>query len=135
MNTRKKILVIEDDKDIRKFLTFRIECSGFEVITAEDGLAGLEKARKEAPDLVILDLRLPKMSGQEVCKAIREDSTDEHFSHTPIIMLTGEGGDVDRVIGMVIGANSYMTKPFESQKLMKEIFRFTGLKNGSGRVE
>lgn len=121
---KKRILIIEDDQSISKFLAHRLRQMQFEVVLAADGEEGLNKARQEVPDLVLLDLTLPKCSGEEVCKAIREDE-NEHFSSTPIIMLTAKTSDADRIIGKVIGANSYMTKPFRSDELLKEIRRFT----------
>ena len=81
---------------------------------------GLEKARRKSPDVVTLDLNLPKLSGEEVCKAIREDS-NKKFASIPIIMLTAKDEDADRVIGKVIGANAYITKPFEPKILLSKI--------------
>ena len=98
MDSIKKILIIEDNKDIRTVLARRMSSLGFETLMAEDGITGLEKARSGWPDVIILDLTLPKMSGQEVCKAIREDHNKE-FARIPIIMLTGKTDEVDRVIG------------------------------------
>ena len=114
------ILVIEDNEDIRALVAFRLASSGFEVESATDGESGLAKARQIFPDLIVLDLVVPKLSGEEVCKAIREDK-DKKFAGTPILMLTAKTADVDRVIGHVIGANSYITKPFDAILLMKEI--------------
>ena len=121
--TFKKILIVEDDPDQRKFLSYLFKKSGYEVYGAGDGEEGLNMARKERPDLVILDLRLPKCPGEEVCKAIREDQ-DKGFAHTPIVMLTGKTADVDRVIGNVIGASSYLTKPFHTADLLEQVGRF-----------
>ena len=117
---KKKILIIEDDQDLSKFLAFRLKKMGFRVRISHDGEDGLQTARKERPNLIILDLRLPKFPGEEVCKAIREDF-DRSISRIPIVMLTGKTSDVDRVIGNVIGANRYLTKPFNTVELLKEI--------------
>ncbi len=127
---KRKILIIEDDDTIVKFLTYRFSRLGFDVSVAFDGEDGFAKAHQELPDLVILDLGLPKMSGEAVCKAIRENS-DKKFAATPIIMLTGKDSIVDRVIGKVIGANCYMIKPFRMNDLIVEINRWLDPKRGS----
>lgn len=119
---RKRILIIEDDQTLCKFLSYRLSKLDFEVFIARDGEEGLNGAKREFPDLIILDLGLPKMGGGDVCKAIREDP-DKKFARTPIIMLTARNSDVDRVIGKVIGANSYMAKPFDAEELLKEIYK------------
>ncbi|MDD5216486.1 MAG: response regulator [Candidatus Omnitrophica bacterium] len=126
MTNGRKILIIEDELDITKLLSFRLRKIGFEVLTAHDGEAGLREAREKRPDLIILDLMLPELSGEEVCKAIRE-CDDEIFSQTPIIMVTAKIGEVDRIIGKVIGANSYITKPFDIEKLVEEIHKILGV--------
>ncbi len=118
VKARKKVLVIEDDKVIRRLLFSCLKKRGFRVIIAKDGRKGLKKVRETVPDLVILDLMLPKLPGEEVCREIRRDQ-----NNVPIIMLTGKDKDVDRIIGRVIGANSYMNKPFDLPKLMEEIDR------------
>lgn len=120
MTPKKKVLVIEDESSIHRALEYRFKRSGFEVVIAEDGEDGLNKAKQENPDLIILDLMLPKMTGERVCKEIRKD---ENIAHTPIIMLTAKDTDVDKVIGKVIGANSYMTKPFDLNDLLKEMHK------------
>lgn len=123
MSPKKKVLVVEDDPHIRTFLVRRLESSGYETLCAEDGAEGLEKSRQEHPDVILLDLKLPKLSGEEVCKQVREDR-DKTFARTPIIMLTGKTADVDRVIGRVLGADSYVTKPFRTQELLQQIEKF-----------
>lgn len=120
VHARKKVLVIDDEEAVRKTLSLRLERLGFQVSSAPDGLEGLEKSKQSIPDLIILDLLLPRLSGEEVCKAIREDDNDE-IAAIPIIMLTGKDTIVDRVVGRVIGANAYITKPFEFEQLLKEI--------------
>ena len=129
---RQRILIIEDDASIRKTLSFRLSKLGFEVSQSADGFQGLDDAKQILPDLVVLDLRLPGRSGEEICKAIREDE-DKDFASTPILMLTGKATDVDRVIGMVIGANAYVPKPFRLPKLMREINRCLEHRVGSTR--
>ena len=118
----KRILIIEDDQAIREFLGYRLRKLNYDIIAAENGEEGLTKARQNFPNLIILDLMLPKLSGEELCKAIREDH-DKLFAKIPIIMLTAKNSDVDRVIGKVIGANCYIEKPFKADHLLKEIKR------------
>jgi DNA-binding response OmpR family regulator len=118
-----KVLVIEDEEDISELLAIRLTRMGHYVAVAGDGELGLQKARETRPDLIILDLMLPRLTGEEVCKAIREDE-DKKISDIPIIMLTAKVTQVDKIIGKVIGANSYMTKPFDPDDLMAEIERF-----------
>lgn len=117
---QKTILIIDDAIDLSIIVKLRLERLGYNVILAADGEEGLEKAKKEKVDLIILDLMLPKLHGEEVCKQIRKD---EKIKDMPIIMLTGKVQDSDRIIGKVIGANSYIVKPFESAVLIKEISR------------
>ena len=117
---KKKILVVEDDEDIRSALAFRLVKQGFIVSTAVDGEEGLKEINDEIPDLVILDLGLPKLPGEEVCKAIK-DGYDKMLRKIPIIMLTAKATDVDQVMGHVIGADRYLTKPFDGENLLKEI--------------
>lgn len=109
-----KILVVEDDAAILRVLQLELEHEGYEVEVARDGLAGLEKALKE-PDLVILDLMLPKMDGLEVCSRVRSKSA------VPIIMLTAKDRIPDRVAGLDTGADDYLTKPFSIDELLARI--------------
>lgn len=115
---KKKILVIEDEKDVRKTLQMQLEMEGFSVITASDGKEGLSKAKTSGADLVILDLKLPELPGEEVCRELRND---EKYVALPIIMLTAKGTDADWVRGMVIGANYYISKPYEMKDLLATI--------------
>ncbi|HEY4442128.1 MAG TPA: response regulator transcription factor [Candidatus Elarobacter sp.] len=111
---RYKVLLIEDDPQITRVLKLELEHEGFEVETAADGLAGLEKALKE-PDLVVLDLMLPKLDGLEVCKRVRDKS------RVPIIMLTAKDRIPDRVAGLDLGADDYVVKPFSIEELLARI--------------
>jgi len=112
-----KILIIEDEFDIAQLIKHRLELEGYRVITAADGEDGLAQFIKERPDLILLDLNLPKINGYEVCRRIRRDQHDD----TPILMLTSKSEITDRIIGRVKGADCYMFKPFEAGQLLKEI--------------
>ena len=123
------ILVVDDDARIRELEHDYLTDLGYEVAQAEDGFEALDDAKKLRPDLILLDLRLPGRAGEEVCKAIREDE-DEIFKRTPILMVTGKVAEVDRVIGMVIGATGYLQKPFDLSTLGQEVRRC--LRRGPG---
>jgi two-component system OmpR family response regulator len=110
-----KILVIEDDETLNSILKYNIEKEGYHVITAFDGLQGLKFARDENPNLVILDLMLPKMDGLEVCRILRKDTT------VPIIMLTAKAEEIDKIVGLELGADDYMTKPFSIRELLARV--------------
>lgn len=123
-NLRRKILIVEDEESIRYLLEQNLEYEGFEVILAEDGEEGLKMAETQNPDLVLLDLMLPKMSGMEICKRLRGTGNE-----VPIIMLTAKGQPMDKVIGLKTGADDYLTKPFEIMELIARIealFRRSG---------
>jgi two-component system, OmpR family, phosphate regulon response regulator PhoB len=114
----KKILVIEDEKDVVDLLVLNLRKAGFKVVTAGDGASGLQKARSEKPDLVILDLMLPKMPGLEVCKLLKSDSA---MRHVPILMLTARAEEIDRIVGLEFGADDYVTKPFSPREVILRI--------------
>ncbi|KPL16505.1 MAG: chemotaxis protein CheY, partial [Bacteroides sp. SM23_62] len=117
----KKILIVEDEKDMVTGLKFNLEARDYTVITAYDGDAGYQKALSEKPDLVILDLMLPKRNGYEVCKLLKEEVPD-----LPIIMLTAKSQEAEIVTGLELGADDYITKPFSVLELLariKAIFR------------
>ncbi|MFA5975229.1 MAG: response regulator transcription factor [Elusimicrobiota bacterium] len=111
----KRILIVEDEKDIAKLLRYNLEKEGYETFPAADGETGLSLARKEKPDLIILDLMLPKMDGIEVCRILRQES------RVPIIMLTAKKEELDRVLGLEIGADDYITKPFSVRELLARV--------------
>lgn len=110
-----KILIIEDERQIVRFIELELKHEGYKVLIAYDGLRGLESARFEKPDLILLDLMLPGINGFEVCRKIRE------FSSIPIIMLTAKDTTVDKVSGLDMGADDYITKPFEMDELLARI--------------
>ncbi|MFC1571395.1 response regulator transcription factor [Candidatus Margulisiibacteriota bacterium] len=112
----KKILLVDDEEDIVKPLKFRLESKGYQVVVAGDGEAALKKHKSEKPDLIILDLMLPKLDGYSVAKRIRErESSGEHV---PIIMLTGRTTQSDGEAGFEAGTDVYLKKPFEADKLL-----------------
>jgi DNA-binding response OmpR family regulator len=114
----KRILVVDDERNIRAVLQRRLEASGYQVITSPDGLDGLELARLKKPDLIILDLMLPKLDGNSVCRELRNDPA---CSKIPIIMLTGRTQERDIQQGIMEGANLYITKPFQHEQLLESI--------------
>ena len=127
----KRILLVDDEPLILKGLKFALEQDGYETESAEDGETALEKILKGGYDLVLLDVMLPKMSGIEVCQAVREKSD------VPIIMLTAKGEDMDKILGLEYGADDYMTKPFnilEVKARIKSILRRTGSKGDAPRL-
>lgn len=115
---KKRILLIEDEQDIVTTLVFRLEAQGYEVIIAMDGEDGLDKAQKEKPDLILLDLMLPKMNGYKVCGHLKGDS---RFSNIPIIIFTARAGEADKKKSEEVGADAYITKPFEPPVLLAKI--------------
>ena len=104
----KKILVVDDEKPISDIIKFNLEKEGYEVVVAYDGEEALEKVESEQPDLIVLDLMLPKIDGLEVAKRVRAKHT------TPIIMVTAKDSELDKVLGLELGADDYVTKPFST---------------------
>jgi DNA-binding response OmpR family regulator len=111
-----RLLIIEDEPDMVTGLKDTFELDGFEVRSASDGVSGLEMARTISPDVVILDVMLPRMSGIEVCKTLRQERRD-----VPILMLTARGQEVDKIIGLEMGADDYVTKPFSLRELIARV--------------
>ena len=125
-----KILIVDDEEDILTLLEYNLKKAGFKVISADDGPEAIELAKKEKPALIILDIMLPSMEGTEVCKAIKRDDAT---SHIPIIMLTAKGEEVDRIVGLELGADDYITKPFSPRELVLRVKAV--LKRGHGGEE
>ena len=119
----KKVLVVEDEPELVKALELRLKTQNYEVITAFDGEEGLRKAREEEPDLIILDLMLPKMDGFKVSRMLK---FDENHKHIPIIMLTAKSEQEDKELGKETGADEYMTKPFEWEHLAAMVKKHLG---------
>jgi two-component system phosphate regulon response regulator PhoB len=111
---RPRILAVDDEPDLLELVRMGLEAAGYEVETAETGARALERLRAAPPDLVLLDLMLPDLSGTELCKRIRSDA---RLSELPVIMLTAKGEEVDRVVGFELGADDYVTKPFSPREL------------------
>ena len=109
------VLVVDDEQSLREALAWSLEQDGHRVITAADGREALEKFRAEQPDLVLLDLMLPELSGMEVCRILR------HESGVPILMLTARGSEIDKVVGLEMGADDYVTKPFSQRELQARV--------------
>lgn len=111
-----KIAVIEDEPNIRELIVYNLMQNGYEVLEAEDGAAGLALVREDKPDLVLLDLMLPKLGGLELCRELRVRG-----DLTPIIMLTAKNEEIDKVLGLEFGADDYMAKPFSVRELMARV--------------
>ncbi len=111
----RKILVVDDERPIVDILKFNLEKEGFSVLTADNGLSALDFALTQNPDLILLDIMLPKMDGFDVCRKIREKS------NVPIIMITARDEEVDKVLGLELGADDYITKPFSVRELIARV--------------
>lgn len=112
------VLIIDDEKDIVEAIVYNLEREGFKTYKAYDGAAGLEAARKKCPDLIVLDLMLPGIAGLDVFKILKKE---EKTSSIPVIMLTAKGEEVDKVVGLEMGADDYITKPFSMRELIARI--------------
>jgi len=110
-----KVLVVEDDRTLLDVLKYNLAKEGYAVVTATDGVQALDAARSEKPDLIALDIMLPKLDGLEVCRILRREMT------TPILMLTAKAGETDKVVGLELGADDYMTKPFSMREFLARI--------------
>jgi len=111
-----KILVVDDEEHILTLIKFNLEQAGFQVVTATDGEEGLQKAVEEKPELIVLDLMLPKKDGMEVCKELRLQRNT-----TPILMVTAKDDEFDKVLGLELGADDYMTKPFSPREVVARV--------------
>jgi DNA-binding response OmpR family regulator len=110
-----KILIVEDELTLQETLAYNLKRQGYDVEAAFDGPAGIEQARQQRPDLIILDLMLPGMDGFEVCRILRQEM------NTPVLMLTARDDEIDRVVGLEVGADDYMTKPFSMRELVARV--------------
>lgn len=125
-----KILVVDDDPFIINLVVYNLEQEGYKVLQATNGLEALEKARREKPDLIILDIMLPKMDGYKVSRILK---FDKKYKGIPVLMLTAKAQEVDKETGMETGADIYMTKPFEPETLLKKVRNLLDKKKGEGK--
>ncbi len=128
------ILVIDDEKDLIELVRYNLEKEGYDVIAATDGQSGLEVIRKHRPELVMLDLMMPGMDGLQVCQHLR---ADQRTARTPVIMLTAKATEADRIVGLELGADDYVTKPFSPREVVarvKAVLRRAGAQQDSPQV-
>ena len=118
-----RILVVDDEIYIVHILDFSLGMEGYEVLTALDGEQALEKARAEKPDLIVLDIMMPKLDGYETCKRLK---ADPEVKDVPVILLSAKGRNVDQKVGFEVGADDYITKPFSPRKLVERINAILG---------
>ncbi|HZR44259.1 MAG TPA: response regulator transcription factor [Ktedonobacteraceae bacterium] len=114
----RKILVVDDEEVLVETIAYNLEQAGYQVMTVADGMSALEAARRETPDLIILDIMLPGMDGLEVCRQLRREDS---MATVPIIMLTAKGDEIDKVVGLEVGADDYVTKPFGRRELLARV--------------
>ena len=112
------ILIVDDERDLLSVLEFNLKQAGFETLLATSGAEALAQLRRRVPDLVLLDLMLPDLSGTEVCRAIKNNPRTRHV---PVMMLTAKGEEVDKVVGFELGADDYVTKPFSVRELVLRV--------------
>jgi len=116
--SREKIIIVEDDQHISKLVKYNLQKAGFDCVVTITGEEALGLLEKETPDLMIVDIMLPKMDGFEFCRCVKQD---EKFMHIPVIMLTARGEEVDRIVGFELGADDYIVKPFSPRELVLRI--------------
>lgn len=114
----KKLLLIEDDADLNALLKYNLEKEGFALVSAQTGKGAIELCRRERPDLILLDIMLPDSDGLDICKGIRSHS---ELAHIPVIFLTARASETDRIVGLELGANDYIVKPFFIRELIARI--------------
>ncbi len=119
----KKILCVEDSPATQKFISFTLKYKGYDVVTANDGVEGMEKIANDTYDLIILDIMMPRMNGLEVLKEVK---SNPEFSKTPVIMLTSEKGAEDRDYALTLGANTFLNKPFQPPELLSAVEKVLG---------
>ncbi len=116
-----RILIVDDEPQLVELVQMRLEASGYEVLSAVDGQEGLKKARDEQPDVIILDLMLPKLNGYEVCTLLKQDA---RYQHIPIVILTAKTQQKDEALAMDCGADAYLRKPFKAEEMLEAIQKF-----------
>jgi two-component system alkaline phosphatase synthesis response regulator PhoP len=127
-----RILVVDDEIYIVHILDFSLGMEGYEVVTALDGEQALEKARAEKPDLIVLDIMMPKLDGYETCKRLKADAATKDI---PVILLSAKGRNVDQKVGFEVGADDYITKPFSPRKLVERINAILGHGTSQQRMQ
>ncbi|MEO5988518.1 MAG: response regulator [Candidatus Eisenbacteria bacterium] len=127
-----KILVVDDEIYIVHILDFSLGMEGYEVLTALDGEQALEKARAEHPDLIVLDIMMPKLDGYETCKMLK---ADDRTKDIPVILLSAKGRNVDQKVGFEVGADDYITKPFSPRRLVERINAILGQGTSQQRLQ
>jgi len=125
-----KILIVDDEPDVVQLIEYNLKSAGYDVMTAIDGQDALQQARGSSPDLIILDLMLPEVDGLDVCKILRRDAGTAGI---PIVMLTAKASETDRVLGLELGADDYVTKPFSPRELVLRVKRL--LRSESGKQD
>jgi two-component system phosphate regulon response regulator PhoB len=115
---RERILIVDDEPDIVEVLEYNLRQAGFTVVTVRDGATAMAEVRRQRPDLILLDVMLPDLSGTEICKRLRRDPATETV---PIVMITALGNEIDRVVGLEVGADDYVVKPFSPRELVLRI--------------
>ncbi len=116
--SRGKVLVVDDEEYIQHILNFSFGAEGYDVVTAADGEEGIKKAKSEKPDIIVLDIMMPKMDGYEACRRLK---TDPSTKNIPVILLTAKGREVDRKLGTQAGADDYVVKPFSPGRLIERV--------------
>ena len=124
----KKILIVDDEADIIEILQFVLESNGYECITAFDGEEGLKLAREANPDLIILDVMMPKMNGYKISRLLKYDAK---YKNIPILMLTARSQDTDKALGEETGADEYITKPFQIENIFETVNKYLGQQDGN----
>ncbi len=115
---RGKVLVVDDEEYIQHILSFSFGAEGYDVVTASDGEEGIDKARNQKPDVIVMDIMMPKMDGYEACKRLKSDPQTRNI---PVILLTAKGRDTDRKLGSEAGADDYVVKPFSPGRLIERV--------------
>ncbi|HMA77163.1 MAG TPA: response regulator [Candidatus Krumholzibacteriaceae bacterium] len=119
--TERKVLVVDDEANITQILEFSIEAEGYQVVSASNGEEAIEKARKEQPNLIILDIMMPKVDGYEACRALKSNPLTKKI---PVILLTAKGREIDKRLGYEVGATDYIVKPFSPSKLIEKVNQY-----------
>ena len=120
---KRKILLVDDEPGIQMVISARLEAEGYEVLIAKDGQEGLDLARSESPDIVLLDIMLPKLDGYKVCRMLKFDKT---FESIPIVMFSAKGADADKKLAEQVGADAYIVKPFDMNLFTQTVQRLLG---------